>query len=79
VSRDDHSVFVHLHPSGSISMAALQKFSADAPANHAQHAGTIDGRLEVPYAFPTTGRYRMWVQIKRNGLIQTGSFDIDVP
>ena len=59
-------------------MAALHKFSATTAGNHASHAASIDGRLEVPYAFPTTGRYRMWVQIKRNGRIQTGSFDIDV-
>ena len=76
VSSYDHGVFAHLHPSGSISMAALQKFS-DA-ANHAAHAGLLDGRVEVPYAFPTAGRYRMWVQFKRAGEIKTAAFDFDV-
>ena len=76
VASFDHSVFAHLHPSGSISMAALQKFSN--AANHAAHAGSLDGRVEVPYAFPTAGRYRMWVQFKRAGEIRTAAFDFDV-
>ena len=76
VASYDHGVFAHLHPSGSISMAALQKFS-DAP-NHAAHAGSLDGRVDVPYAFPAAGRYRMWVQFKRAGEIKTAAFDFDV-
>ena len=76
VASYDHAVFAHLHPSGSISMAALQKFS-DAP-NHAAHAGSLDGRVDVPYAFPAAGRYRMWVQFKRSGEIKTAAFDFDV-
>jgi hypothetical protein len=57
-------------------MAALQKFS-DAP-NHAAHGGSLDGRVDVPYAFPAAGRYRMWVQFKRAGEIKTAAFDFDV-
>jgi hypothetical protein len=76
VASYDHGVFAHLHPSGSISMAALQKFS-DA-LSHAAHAGSLDGRVDVPYAFPAAGRYRMWVQLKRAGEIKTAAFDFDV-
>jgi hypothetical protein len=83
VSSHDHSVFAHLHPAGSVSMAALQKFSDT--TNHTAHgvgagieAGTVEGRVEVPYAFPASGKYRMWVQLKRGGQVRTAAFDVDV-
>ena len=44
----------------------------------AAHAGSLDGRVDVPYAFPAAGRYRMWVQFKRSGEIKTAAFDFDV-
>lgn len=95
VSRDDGSVFVHLHPAGSVSAVAQQLFAqrergdtartADgqlivrAPADHAMHAaGAQPGVVSFPYEFPKPGRYRVWVQVKREGRILTGAFDADV-
>jgi hypothetical protein len=86
VSSHDHGVFAHLHPSGSVSMAALERFLAQPPAgrrsaeapDHSTHPGPLEGRVDVPYAFPAAGRYRMWVQFKRAGQVRTAAFDVDV-
>jgi hypothetical protein len=81
LAHQDGSVFAHLHPSGSISMAALQRFTKGNPAlpsPYAAHAATADSDVSIPYAFPKRGRYRMWVQIKHEGRVMTAAFDADV-
>lgn len=96
VMRDDGSVFVHLHPVGTASMASLAaveraggpsgkaNVGANANANvspvmegmdHAAPAGG-DGRVSLPYAFPKPGPYRLWVQVRTEGAIRTGVFDV---
>jgi hypothetical protein len=79
ITNDDGSVFVHLHPSGSISMAALEHFTGTAGGRHMSHADhAIAGDVSIPYAFPKPGRYRMWVQMKRACRVLTAAFDADV-
>jgi hypothetical protein len=91
---DDGAVFVHLHPTGTISMAAQQIFESraldNAPEmsnphsgmkemNHSQHAAVkSDGVVSFPYQFSQPGRYRIWVQVKRDGAVLTGVFDAEV-
>jgi hypothetical protein len=94
VRRDDGAVFVHLHPVGSISMAAQSLLferhlgepaapGSDAHAHHADHAGhvrdfPVTETVVMPYAFPQPGRYRIWLQVMRNGAVGTAAFDVDV-
>jgi len=79
VASRDGSVFAHLHPAGSVSMAAMQKFAGGAAADpHAGHGMPIQGAVDVPYAFPKAGPFRIFVQIKRAGEVKTAAFDVDV-
>jgi hypothetical protein len=76
VRRNDGSVFTHLHPLGTISMAAQEIFTgpmiAPAPAPPATH------EVAFPYAFPRAGDYRVWTQVRVKGRILTGVFDVRV-
>jgi len=94
VSRDDGAVFVHLHPSGTISMASQMAFMMRQPgdsiagrlgqrikATEALHPVTSvpeSGVISFPYAFPKPGKYHMWVQVKHGGRILTGAFAFEV-
>lgn len=90
VQRDDGSVFVHLHPMGTISMASQMAFEMRQPGDSVRgslgkrlagaesqmmlHAPTTVGVVSFPYAFPKAGKYRIWVQVKLSGHIVTGSY-----
>ncbi len=90
--RADRTVFAHVHPAGSVSMAALELAESGllrGPAGSgmqttpmAAHAGmampseSLSPELSFPYGFPRPGQYRIFVQIKRAGRIETGVFDV---
>ena len=94
VTRDDGAVFVHLHPSGTISMASQLAFTmrtaADtipgelgkriqlAEAAHPMPMTQTSSTVSFPYAFPMPGKYHMWVQVKHAGRILTGPFAFEV-
>ncbi len=116
ILHNDGSVYIHLHPVGTYSMAAegsLVKRIADtaryAPSIKADvfrdsidryvaylktlpeaeknkvlaaampsHEMKINNMVSFPYSFPRAGRYRIWVQVKRQGKVLTGVFDTDV-
>jgi hypothetical protein len=77
--RSDLSVFAHIHPAGSVAMASLMIVQKDAglPMDHgSMHA--LPAEVSFPYAFPQVGDYRLFVQIKRHGQVETGVFDAHV-
>ena len=78
IASRDGSVFAHLHPSGSISMAAMQKFAGGGADPHAGHIMTMDSAVAIPYAFPKPGPYRLFFQVRRGGRVRTAAFDVDV-
>ena len=92
ILRDDESVFIHLHPMGTVSTTAQQVFRArdagdttahgrlkpDALAPPAMPAKSMTGDFLLPYEFPRPGHYRLWVQVKPASDVLTGVFDITV-
>lgn len=75
VVREDGAVFIHLHPMGTISVAAQTLLSRAGPAIHTMPAPTGQGdTLYFPYAFPQSGHYTIWLQVKRHGRVLTGAF-----
>jgi hypothetical protein len=109
IIRSDASVFAHVHPAGSVSMAALDlaqmqmpgtpqasqqdampvtntmtntmtSATANTTANMAMNgmpgmSSTVDPTISFPYGFPKPGLYRIFVQIKRAGRVETAVFD----
>ena len=81
VRRSDGGVFVHLHPMGSIYAAARERMAEGQGAGPLPHAEPHLGashEVSIPYAFPSAGRYHLWVQVKRSGEVVTAAFRIEV-
>jgi hypothetical protein len=101
IVNSDRSVFAHIHPDGSVAMAALELTqtnpahgnASDNPQSGANVGGemgstsmsgmdmSMDPRsaeVSFPYGFPKAGYYRLFVQMKRGGTIETGVFDTRV-
>ena len=77
--RTDLSVFAHIHPSGSVPMPALQLAQPLNPhAGHMMMDGALPAEVSFPYGFPSAGSYRIFVQMKRGGHVETGMFDAKV-
>lgn len=90
VTRVDGSVYVHLHPMGTVSAAAQAAFRTRdrgdtteagrlrAADLHVHGEPPPAGVSAFPYAFPRPGDYRLFVQVKRGGRVLTGGFAITV-
>jgi hypothetical protein len=83
VLRDDFTVFSHLHPSGTVPAASLAMAQpadgkSDPHAGHSMSAAELPAEVTFPYGFPEPGNYKMFVQMKRAGKVETGVFAITV-
>jgi hypothetical protein len=96
IVRSDASVFAHVHPAGSVSMAALDLAQMQMPGsgqagqpdalsmtnmsmmNMPGTASTVDPTISFPYGFPKPGIYRIFVQVKRAGRVETAVFGASV-
>ena len=91
VIRQDGGVFIHLHPGGTAAMASEVAITlrdrgdttadgrlrlSDAPMPMGTEQAISE--LSFPYAFPSAGRYRVWVQLRVRGRVRTAAWDVNV-
>jgi hypothetical protein len=88
--KSDETVFAHIHPNGTMAMAAFMMANPSAPKSGSNGSsamvmpgmsmanGALPATVQFPYGFPSTGRYRIFVQMKHGDTVETGVFDADV-
>ena len=78
--KADGSVFAHTHPEGSAAMAdvMLASESAGAAPMPMDTPAVLTPNVNFPYGFPTSGRYRIFIQMKHDNIVETGVFDAQV-
>ena len=83
--KTDGSVFAHIHPNGTMAMAAFMMANGKSPNHAGMNMGDMPGMqmgsaplpatVSFPYGFPSAGRYRIFVQMKHGTTVETGVFD----
>jgi hypothetical protein len=87
--KTDGTVFAHIHPAGTVAMAAYMmanpkgqgtggaSHGMDMPGMDMGHAA-LPNSVSFPYGFPSPGQYRIFVQMKHGNVVETGIFDAAV-
>jgi hypothetical protein len=73
IVKTDGSVFAHIHPAGNVPMAAYGMNMAGMSMSAAPESA-----VSFPFGFPSAGRYRIFVEMKHGGRVETGAFDVSV-
>jgi len=82
--KTDGTVFAHTHPEGSAAMPAmmLANGGGDIGMDPNMKMDTpnepLSNTVEFPYGFPSSGRYRIFIQMKHGTTVETGVFDATV-
>jgi len=76
VIKSDGSVFAHIHPTGTVSMASMA--IASPMAMMGMHENSPGPVVSFPYGMPSSGDYRIFVQMKHDGQVSTGGFAFTV-
>ena len=79
--KTDGSTFAHIHPTGTVSMAAFmmaqgQKADDMSGMDMSSSDSGLPNQVSFPYGFPSAGRYRAFVQMKHGNIVETGIFDM---
>jgi len=84
--KTDGTVFAHTHPEGSAAMADVMLANASLTPDQPGSPPTMSmpapeklaPEVDFPYGFPTSGRYRIFIQMKHANTVETGVFDAQV-
>jgi hypothetical protein len=84
--KTDGTVFAHIHPNGSVPMAAIMRVqetprTPEASLQISQHGMpgmdmALPNEVSFPYGLPSPGKYRVFVQMKHGETVETGIFDL---
>jgi hypothetical protein len=82
IVRHDFGVFAHVHPAGSVPMAALMLLEKQGgPGGDSMGKmghERMTNEITFPFGFPQAGDYRLFLQVKRAGHVETAVFDAHV-
>jgi hypothetical protein len=84
--KADGTTFAHTHPNGSAARAAVMLANGESPEGDMSSmtgmempsSPPISPEVGFPYGFPAPGRYRIFIQMKHAGTVETGVFDAEV-
>jgi hypothetical protein len=90
--KTDGTVFAHIHPTGTVAMAAFMMANPQTGKEGTGGSGmtmpnmpgmdstpgALPNTVGFPYGFPSPGQYRIFVQMKHGNTVETGIFDANV-
>jgi hypothetical protein len=86
---DKDEVFAHVHPGGTLPAASPAAAATETPETKMPASKLPASKLPasklpasntatIPYGFPSSGRYRVFIQMKHGHTVETAAFDLTV-